>query len=460
MIVAIASAADAWAGDMAYDTDRKVLSICGFTEQAPATMARLLAADRSNGWGVVAYDAPTDTYRVKASLYIGSTNDLGTDVQIGRPDHPHETVIVAGDLWVKPPKKSLRRSDGRFAIANRLTLGDERASNIRATLMFDCSKAYEFALVLGSRSASDAGSPGPVLHVFNSTIRPVIPDKAHRIAGTKMMGNNDTAWYASDVRLVNAHILGLGDDGWGGMYGVQADNSVIADSLFEKCGVLFRNGRQFTRNCTFRDCGVVLAEGGCLTATMIDCVFTNNDHNWTIGRKGCMGRGVTLIDCQVGPQKQPLKIQKNDVPLEEAIKRKVMVYPACTDYITLPVKVTDRRGHPVNLAVVSVACPEDKEGVAVRNGYALTDAQGLTPADPDHSAILLARRRVQATDDPIHPKSLAYYYVLTVKAAGCQPYQGLINLGQDVPRPLAIKLEKIRGMGCGGCQRAAKGITR
>lgn len=444
------------AGIVTYEPESRIIRVQSFPEITPATLDVLAAADKSNGWGVVLYDQSTDTYKVNASLYIGDTNDLGTYVQIGRKGHSHETVIVKGDVWIKPPQKSLKKSDDSgFAIANRLTIGDPADANIQAVLKIDCSRPAEYGVLLGSRLPGRDAVRGGDLYVYNSTITAATPNKQHIAAGNKKIGAETPAWaYAADIILVNARISWLTQAG-GLQY--RSNDEKLNNTVFEHVDMVLANGGQRARNCVFRGCGVVLAEGGCLTALAIECVFTNNDHNWTIGGKGCLGRGVTLIDCQVGLQKQTVKIQKYDVPRETALKYRINnLYPACTDYITLPVKVTDRRGSPLPLAAVSVACPEDKEAVAVRNGYALTDAQGLTPADPE-SAILIARRRVQATDDPTHPKTLSYVYVLAVQAPGCQPYQGLINPGQDLPRPLVIKLEKTGGIGCGGCRQAGPG---
>lgn len=433
------------AGTVVYAPETKILRVQSFPEQAPATMDTLLAADQFHGWGVVSYDRGNDTYRVNASVYIGGTDDLGTFVQIGRRDHPRETVIVRGDIWIKPPKKSLKKSDGSgYAIANRLTLGDPADANIQATLKIDCSRPGEFGLLLGSRT-KDQWNSGGDLYVFNSTITAATPDKQHIVAGNKKIGDDQAAWYGADIRLVNAQISWL--TGLGGLQ-YQINYQELENTVFEHMSIVLGNGRQRARKCTFRDCGVALAEGGCLSATMIDCVFMNNDYNWTIGGKGCLGGGVTLIDCQVGPQKQPERIQKYDVPLETALRyRMTGFYPACTDFITVPIKVTDQQGKPVRWAAVAVTSPDDAAGVAVRNGYALTDAAGLTPSDPDKSAILIARWRVQATDDPARPKSLSYRYAIAVTATGYKPYQTMLGPGLGLPRPFVVKLEKSRRAG-------------
>ena len=111
-----------FAGDIAYDAGRNCISVIGFTEDAPATMDTILAADREKGWRKMAHDPVTDTYTLDADLWIGDDKSNGTFMQIGDGDHPKMTVIVKGTVWVRPPRESPERSDGLPSIINRLRL--------------------------------------------------------------------------------------------------------------------------------------------------------------------------------------------------------------------------------------------------------------------------------------------------------------------------------------------------
>lgn len=426
-------AAQASSGVIVYQPETKVLMISGFPEEAPATMDSLLQADRQNKWGVVACDKTTDTYTVNASIYIGTEKDLGAYMQIGRKGHPKETVVVKGDIWIRTPQKSVKRSDGLDAIAHRLTLGDPKDAAIQATLKIDCAKAGEFALVLGSRTKT-AYKPGGDLHVYNSTITAATPGKQHLVACAKTFGDDTPQWYCSSVRIVHSKLAWL----QGPLYGPSAVDGQFENSTFENMTGVFQNDTQLARNCTFRNCGNVFAEGGCLSGKAVNCVFENNENNFTVG--GYYGQGVTFVDCQVQPPKQPIVIRKNKVTPEQAIQQRVPLYPAYTEISALLIQVIDRRGRPISNAFVNVSCPEDPS--AVRNGLAMTDAQGLTAKDAEKNAIFIVRQQWRATDDPTKPTKGLFLYTIDVQAQGYAPKQMAICQGQDIPKPLVLQLDR------------------
>lgn len=426
-----ALAAAVWAaGSVAFDQNDRVISLLGYPEEAPATMNTLLQADQQNQWGVVAYDQAADTYNVRASIYIGTNTDLGTFLQIGRKDHPRETVVVKGDVWVKHPKKSIQRSDGHYAIANRLTLGDAKDTNIQATLKIDCAKAGEYALLLGYRKGAAPEIPGPALHVYNSAITAATPDKDHMVSGGKQFPDGAyPQWYASDVRLINAKMSWFGS-----MYGIDSQSSIFEGSTFDHVAGVFSGWSQTAKKCVFKNCGQVI---GSQSATMIQCIFADNQNNWSINQ---LSRGITLIDCQVGPQKKPASIRKSALTPEQAVQQRAPLYPACVEWISLPVQVTDAGGRPVAKAFVNISCQDDP--AAVKNGFAMTDDKGLTSADPEQQAILIIRKKVQATDVQDRPRELTFAYTVVVSAEGLPDKQLTISPGQELTRPLVIALDK------------------
>lgn len=422
------------AGTMVYDTEEDAILVQGFAELTPATMDHVLQHDREQAWGKVLYDAEADTYTVDASLHIGSDQDLGTFFQIGREGHVAETVIVKGDVWIRPPQESPNRSDGRPAIVNRLTLGHVDNAQIRPALKIACTTAGEFGVFIGLRTDTAWVHAGE-LFVYNSTITAAVPDADHRLgAGNFQKRGRRPGWYGSNMRLVNAVLS------WGASYtyGINEGNSTIEGTTFEHGASALANGQQFARNCIFRDLKVALREGGCLKGTLIGCTFENNERNWTLG--SVQSGDIVMIDCDVGPQQEPVVLRKNRIEPEKAARARVTLYPACIQLQSLVVKAVDEQGNPLSDTWVDVTCKEDAN--AVRNGLSLTDERGLTPDDLEKGAILITTRKLQATDDPEQPKAFSYTYRMTVKAKGYEDKTVHVRSGDALPRPMVVTLTK------------------
>lgn len=118
----------------------------------------------------------------------------------------------------------------------------------------------------------------------------------------------------------------------------------------------------------------------------------------------------------------------------------VPVYPACVVRESLLVKVIDEAGQPLPDAVVIVTCKEAPQEVT--RGATLTDHSGLTPADPEASAIVVTLKRFQATDDPRMPKTTTFSYEVAIRKKEFKPKTVTLSAGQPVARPLTIKLER------------------
>ena len=434
MLLVLLCASSAFSATITYDQAENALWVRDFPQEAPATLDALLGADRKNNWGLVSYDQATDTYRVNASLHIGSDQGASTFFQIGRKDHPKETVIVKGDVWIKPPKQTLKRPDGRYVIVNRLTLGDPNDSSIKANLKIDCETNGQYSVFLGL-DTKEKKIAGGDLHVYNSTITAATQDKDHMMRGCGDYQGMWTSWFGSDIRLINATVSWYNTTT---TYSMQGHNSTIEGTTFEHGGGVLDNGQEFARNCTFRNLRIAVAEGGCLDATLVGCKFQDNEYNWTLG--SLCSQGITMIDCEVGPQKQPVYLSRNKVTPLQAVKRKVPIYPCYTELQSLVVKVTDAQGKPIYRAAVSVLCREDP--TAVKRGFCLTSGQGLTPSDPEKDAILITKRKLQATDDPENPKEFSFTYTVSVEAPGYKESAITLRHDQTIPRPLAIALQK------------------
>lgn len=410
-------------GDILYDPATNVIQVMDYPEDMPATMDTILAADQKNGWGKVSYDKTTDTYTVKASLWIGIDQGLGTFMQIGRPDHPRETVIAHGNVWVKPPRLSLKRPDGRYSVVNRMTLGDPTNAFIQATLKIACEQRGQYGVHVGDTWNRARGD----LHLYHSMITAATPDRDHQLSSQK--------WYGSDIRVMDSTLSWIQGNF---IYGVNNDNGVLERSTFEHGGTALQNGNQFARDCVFRDLEIAVAEGGCLNATLVNCTFENNQRNWTLG--AAQSEGITLIDCRVGPAKMPCQISPNRMTTEQARRPGATVYPVYRERRSLVIQIVDSRGRGIPDAFVHVDC--SNAPTEVSHGLTLTDARGFTPEKLENKAILITSRKLQATDDPARPQVFSLVYTITVQAKGYQDATLQIIQGQDLPQPLVIKLAK------------------
>ena len=413
-------------GKVTYIEQDNVIWVKDFAEEEPADPTTVLNADRVNGWGKVSHDGQTDTTTVDGSLWIGDDVTLGTFFQVGRSGHEGETLVVKGDVWVRPPRESMKRSDGRLSIVNRLRLGHPEDAAIRTALKIACDNRRQYGVRIGFREGNEWICRG-ALHVHNSTITAAVQDRAHML--------RPWGWYGSDVRLINAKVSWI--DGTMA-YGVQGHNSTIEETTFEHGGVALRNGRQIARSCVFRSLETAVAEGGCLHATLINCRFENNGRNWTLG--GHSGHAVTLIDCHLGPQRDPIRLVRNRIDPKDAARRRVPVYPAFTEWRTLVVKVVDPGGHPVPDALVSIDCAEFPE--AVQHGLALTDQSGRTPAATEDGATLIMTRKLQATDDPEQPAESTYRHSVCVRRTGYAEAAADLPTTGGVPEPFVVVLRR------------------
>ena len=439
LLLVLASPAPLHGRSITYDRQKNVIHVVGYPEHSPADMDSLLGWDASAKAGKVAYDPASDTYTVDASLWIGDETAPETFFRMGRKDHLSETVIVRGDVWVRPSKVVyeqrnivLKRSDGRLPFINRLTIGDPDDASIQPVLKIACDKSGQYGVLVGFRQKNEYKIRGE-LHVYNGTITAATQDKAHMLKSSR--------WYGSDIRLINARISRIN----GLMtYGIGAQNAEVRGTTFEHGGYALCNGNQLAVDCTFRNLAAAVADYGSLDATLVNCSFQNNEHNWFLS--GSSSRGVRMINCRLGPQKKPILIRKNNTTAEQ-LKRRVCktIYPDFEELDSLVIKVVDTDGKAIPGAIVGVECADDPEAVA--NGLTATDENGMTPSDPLNGAILITRRKLRATDIPNQPEETANFsYVASVQARGCVEKKVPFQPG-TVGRPLVVTLRRTTGAG-------------
>jgi len=442
-----------------FDRARNCLRVIGYSEERPATIRDLAAADAQNGWGKVKQTGP-QAWSVDAGLWIGDDSGRSTFFQIGDVRTPHATVTLHGTLWVWPPAPSAPRSDGLPSAINRLTLGDPKHSEVRPVLRFACSRPGEHGLYVGFRGTTADGKKAlrraGSLWVFHAAITAAIADSEHAWGGRDLTGTGDSprwaspGWYAGDVRVADSVIswfegcVAYGVDSGKfqrgmGMAGIGPNPKArIVRSTFEHGGAAVQNGTQYLEDCVLRDLQTAVAEGGALKARLVRCVFDGNRRNWTLG--SLLSGGIVLDDCQVGPQKKPMEIRKNGRDRRTLARHGVPRYPEVRLRRTLRVKVLDKSGSPVDGAFVLVDCPNTAD--AAVNRAAITDATGLTPATVSDGATLVTALRFRATDTPRKPLVVRPWYRVQVWRAG--KVRGTVRLeaGQPIPDPLVIRLDE------------------
>ena len=398
------------ARSVTYDPRARCLIVCSSEPESPFTLAELLAGERARRWGIVAYRAADDAYRVNAHLVIGREDGTSTYFQVGSKAHPREALIIAGDVRVTPPKASPARSDGWPSVINRLQLGDPDDPTITPTLAFDCSRRGEFGIQLAYEDRStiaEAWHGGGSLRVYNATITALRQDADHAF-GRCVLAN-------SEVRLVNSTISWCAGVA---AYRLEGRWHPVEGMTFDHVESALHSGDQYARDCVFRDCGQVVQDAGWLCGSLLRCSFRNNRQNvrYDATQRARQGQ-FTFVDCDIGPQQEPLVLRGG-----EDVSTHATLYPTITSQRTLVVTVTDQAGRPVPRAAVEATCEQGDDSAVVR-GLAVTGDEGSTPgpADPEARGLLLTEYRLQATDDPARPRETRYTYTIHVSAPGFRP---------------------------------------
>lgn len=440
------------AGVVEFDSGLNCIAVAGFPEEDPATLDDVLAADRTGGWGRVAYAADADVYTVKASLRIGANTDFGTFFQVGRTNHPRETLILHGDLTVAPPRNMGRRvehysdyagerRDGRLRVSNRLALGVEGNPAICPAVKIACARKNEFAV----RLLADPLPPDPKarwyaplgeLFMFNATL--TAADTNHPYAAAIVLSHAGL-----NFKLRNSTIACWSGNLFGTSFvatrGLTETDKTMRGMIFENGGSAA--GPYQAEGCIFRRLEVALQNQG---ATR--CVFENNRVNFQMLPSQA---GIILTDCVIGPPAQPLRLPRST--RDENWLRHYSVYkdssdlelvknPGIIERISLPVQVCDGRGRPVVGAAVQVNCQGDVDDLFVPRALAVTGPDGLTPDDPLGRAILITRRELRPADDPFKPEMITHVYNLTVMAPGHAVYRMTFDSAAEIPRPLIVAL--------------------
>lgn len=394
-----------------YDASRQAIRIVDFPADSPCTLARLLAMDRLYGWNKVACDPATDTTTVTGDLWIGSNDGTETYLQVGSPEHPRETLVMQGNLVLHPYWiAGDNREDDYWKApkrANRVTVGVAGRPEINAALKFRDEARAGYTLYLGRFPVPPApprSMSGGQLCVHNSLITSALADKPFGLKvehyGMNLTGDMVVLEHATLSRVRGA-----------ATYGMDSAHGRVSDTTFDHVGTAIINGKHDLTRCTFTNCGVAIRDYGCLDAVLTDCIFRDNDQNWTLMYSD---KGLVCIDCTWTPPRQPDTYQCWKNPQGKT------QYPSFTSLRHVIIEVVDEAGKPVPGAVVRIR-PEAGAPELSQNTTPTTDQQGRTPGRGMEGAVLLAEVVKQANDQPNQPRTTEFSYSLETTAKGLAP---------------------------------------
>lgn len=393
-----------------YNTATGVIRVVDYPSDWPCTPERIYAMDQASGWGKVTYDAATDTYVLDAALLIGDNDRTETYFQLGSVIHPKETLAVKGDVVVYPYWIAERNPEKTWyenPRVNRLTLGVSTQNAVTATLKIFSAQGHEHALYTGvalqGTNAAIRDCAGGQLYVFNSAITALIPDEAHAIGGGFIYGRG-----SPETRHVLDHAV-LSRIAGNMTYGFMG---VISNTVFENGGSAISCAKAEYTGLTLRNLNTAVWDNGSLDLTLVDCVFSNNNINWSLAYSD---KGLTCIDCTWSPPRRGDEYRAWDNP-----HTKKRNYPRFVSKRHVVVTAADGLGKPVRNARVTVAPIADGRDL-VENGNTRTGASGQTPGRGEARPILLTEVIKQATDKPNQPADREYVYAITVQADGFQP---------------------------------------
>jgi len=408
-IATVLGIAGSCAGGIFYDETAQAIRVIDFPKEFPCTPARLLYMDRLYGWGKVSYEEHADTYTITADLHIGANDGTETYFQVGSASHPRETLVMRGNLvvypyWIEGENKEESYSRAK-KVVNRLTLGVRGDSSVMAGLRFKASPPGH-TLYLGRIPLPDGKlkvGRGGQLHVYYGSItgpgETPVP-KGERPLGMYLTGEEVVLDHARLSSFLGFMTYGMNH------------NAKVQDSIFENAGTGIINGRHDIKRCVFRNCGIAVRDYGSLDAILTDCVFENNDRNWTLEYTN---KGLVCIDCTINP---PRKDNVYRCWISRRTKKKQ--YPSFVSKRHILVEVADEKGAPLRGAQVSVKC-EQGTFAAAENRFQTTDDAGRTPGKGDTGAILLAELVRKATDVLNKPAVTEYSYTIEAEAPGYAP---------------------------------------
>lgn len=398
---ALALWAAATLGGAMLDPERDAIRLLNYPPEAPCDLPRLAETDRAFGWGRVLYDNATNTCVILGDLIVGANDGSETVLKIGSRERPNETLIMKGNLYLHPYfiEGDNREHNGDYWRApkrmNALILGEKGDNSIKASLKFACSPSEKHTLYGGRAPWIKKGTQqGGGLYVYNSQIAPLSDAPGCEI------GDGEGLYLAGGSVFENATITGIKGKLYRMGPGVNKDY-LVKDSTFSRIDAPLTDTAKKVSGCVFSDCGTAVLDRGSLDAELVDCVFKNNQRNWSLTYSD---NGLVCVDCQWDT---PREENRYRVGVDNTGKKR---YPKFSNRHRIVVKVLDDAGKPVVGASVSVDAEQDAVGSFQR--------EFRTGADGATDAIVLTEYIETATDTPDKPAVAAFSYAVAAEKNG------------------------------------------
>jgi hypothetical protein len=395
-------------GGALIDNERNAIRLMNYPPEAPCSLSRLAETDRAFGWGRVKYDNATNTCVITGDLIIGSNDGSETILKVGSSEHPDETLIMKGNIYIHPYfiEGENREHNGDYWRApkrmNALILGENENKNITATLKFACSPDKRYTVYGGFAPWIKKGTQqGGGLYVYNSQIAPLNPETGNEIGSIEGIG----MYLAGGSVFDNAKITGVK----GALHrmgaGINKD-FLVRNTMFTRVSMpLTASGVCKVSTCMFVDCETAVSDRGSLELELTDCVFRGNEQNWALTYSD---NGLVCVDCiWDAPRKEDFYRVSVD---NKGIKK----YPKFSDRHQVTVKVIDDAGNPVADVIVSFKA-EQAGCDLLQNREFRTDKDGMTPAKGNDGAIVMTEYVKTATEVPDKPNTSFFTYTVTAR---------------------------------------------
>lgn len=386
-----------------FDEERQAIRIADYPPAWPCTLRQLAVADRAFGWEHVRYDETSGVCRIDCDIIIGANDGTETVLQVGSAAMPGEKLIMRGNIYVYPYFIHGQNTGLYWQVERRLNalrLGLPGASNISAKLQFACASNEHYTLNCGRMPWIKAEQFGGGLYVHYGEISAL--DPAFPIGDAQngfMFCCGSTVFDGARIADVKKFIYGMTSG--------HNKDYLVRNTVFERVGVPLLNGAQQASGCVFRNCGTAVMDYGSLKAELTDCVFENNDCNWSLNMSD---DGLILVDCAWDAPR------KGDVFGTREFKGKIY-RPKLSVRRHVVVETTDAAGNPVENAAVSFRA--EQEGCdLIQSRIFKTNAQGRTPGRGEDNALLLTEYILTAVKDSDQPEKTGFTYTFNVEHKG------------------------------------------
>jgi hypothetical protein len=375
-------------GLVVFDADTRTLVVSDFPEAMPARLETLARADRANGWGLLEFEAATQTWKIRANLQIGCNDGSETWMQIGCVTHTNETLLLDGNLILSPYLVIGENNRYTPQRMNRLTMGNPTNAAIRTVLKITAGHTI-YSGKLPSTSGTLRNGYGGELHIYHGVL-------------TSASGRRDIArpYWSGFLALDHAVVSGFNAPAlFGTAWSAKLSRTDICDSIFEDNAGVFGAPAQRAIGCLFRRNTVVIQGLAGNTVQLIGCQLNDNVQNWQLGSGGT----VELVDCVINPGSKPDSYGFNGSQPARVVSRRHVI-----------VKTVNVDGTPVGGVKIIVAVKPGGDSL-IFNNYIETGSDGCTAGIGNQRALLLTEFIAEATETNA-PKIMRYCYDIEATA--------------------------------------------